>query len=164
MPDDTRLPALTRPEPAGCGDCISRRAFLTRSAAIAAAAALLESCGNGIIGDPRAGGSEQPPDGPVTIDVADYPALATVGQPVSVGDFRAVVRVTSGTDGNPFVAMSRICTHQQTVTAVEGSIFHCPNHGSRFAADGTVINGPAARPLLELGTTYDSAAGTLTIE
>jgi len=140
-----------------CEDCVTRRNFLIRSAAVAAAAALLESCGDGIIG--AAGGDNVPPGGPITIRVADFPALATVGQPVRVGDRRAAVRV--GTDS--FIALSMICTHEQTTVNVTGTQFLCPNHLSRFSSSGAVINGPAASPLVQLTSTYDVAAGTLTI-
>jgi len=140
-----------------CENCVTRRDFLIRSAAVAAAASLLESCGNGIFGG--AGGDNVPPGGPITIQIADFPALATVGQPVRVGDRRAAVRV--GT--NTFIALSMICTHQQTTTNVSGTGFFCPNHGSRFSSDGSVTQGPATTPLVQLTTTYDAGAGTLTI-
>ena len=140
-----------------CDNCVTRRDFLLRSAAVAAAAALLESCGNGIIG--VGGGDNVPPGGPITIRIADYPALATVGQPVRVGDRRAAVRV--GTDS--FIALSMICTHQQAATNVSGTGFFCPSHGSRFSSSGAVLQGPAVKPLVQLTTTYDAGAGTLTI-
>ncbi len=42
---------------------------------------------------------------------------------------------------------SMVCTHQTCVVSKMGSEFHCPCHGSRFAKDGKVIQGPAKKPL-----------------
>jgi Rieske Fe-S protein len=48
-----------------------------------------------------------------------------------------------------FKAFSAICTHQGcTVSTVEGGTINCPCHGSQFAiADGSVVHGPAQKPL-----------------
>jgi Rieske Fe-S protein len=52
-------------------------------------------------------------------------------------------------DGGVVHAVSPICTHlycQVAFNAAERS-WDCPCHGSRFATDGTVIQGPAVNPL-----------------
>lgn len=48
-----------------------------------------------------------------------------------------------------FKAFSAICTHEGcTVSKVTNGTIDCPCHGSRFhIADGSVAQGPAARPL-----------------
>ena len=48
-----------------------------------------------------------------------------------------------------FKAFSAICTHQGcTVSSVENGTINCPCHGSQFAiADGSVVAGPAPKPL-----------------
>jgi cytochrome b6-f complex iron-sulfur subunit len=56
-----------------------------------------------------------------------------------------VARTVSGT----YVAVSQICTHAGgTVQYVSNAnSFYCPNHGSSFATNGSVINGPATSSL-----------------
>jgi len=62
-----------------------------------------------------------------------------------------VARTTSGT----YVALSMVCTHAGSTVYYDagGNRLHCPNHGSNFATDGTVINGPASNPLATYHTT-----------
>lgn len=44
-------------------------------------------------------------------------------------------------------AVSTVCTHLGCIVKPAPDGFHCPCHGSRFAADGTVTKGPAPQPL-----------------
>lgn len=65
--------------------------------------------------------------------------------------------VTKGADGKPIVlvqatagtvtAVSAVCTHKGVTVGVSGSELKCAAHGSVFAFDGAVKNGPAANPL-----------------
>ena len=56
-----------------------------------------------------------------------------------------------------FKAFTATCTHQGCqVVEVKGGTINCPCHGSRFKiADGSVANGPAARPLREISITVN---------
>lgn len=56
-----------------------------------------------------------------------------------------------------YVAVSSTCTHAGGTVYYDLSSnrFHCPNHGSNFATDGSVINGPAASPLAKYNTTLN---------
>lgn len=58
------------------------------------------------------------------------------------------VAVASGPDGTVH-AVSATCTHMGCVVAWNEaeSSWDCPCHGSRFAADGRVLHGPATKPL-----------------
>jgi cytochrome b6-f complex iron-sulfur subunit len=49
--------------------------------------------------------------------------------------------------GPSFHVISAICTHLGCTVQWKDTEFDCPCHGSRFRPDGTVISGPAPRPL-----------------
>ena len=153
-----------------CENCINRRKFIARAAEVAGAAgaaALLVACGDGQLAGPPS--IERVPPGGGTkklvVTVADFPGLATVNQLVRItNSFIAAKR--TGTD--TFDAFSMACTHAGClVDIVSGQTFHCPCHDSRFANDGSVINGPNTgeriNPLQKLPTSYDPATDELTI-
>jgi Rieske Fe-S protein len=142
-----------------CKNCLSRRDFLARSAIAAAAVVVAEACGDGQIGPTSVSlGSG------ITINLADFPQLATTGVLVDVGHERAVRRTGSAT----FEAHSRVCTHEGCDTAVTNNRFECPCHGSIFAADGSVIRGPSTGesigPLPQLAVQFNAADNTLTVQ
>ena len=79
-----------------------------------------------------------------------------VGYPEDIGDDGVVVlgqaRIVVGRTSDGFFALSTVCPHLGCVVrwmAGEGR-FHCPCHGSRFAPEGAVLNGPASRDLVSL--------------
>ncbi len=83
-----------------------------------------------------------PAPGPVAIGTpGDYP----VGSLTFVEDARVYV----GHDGRGLYAMTAVCTHLGCTPGLtkDGQAFDCPCHGSRFARDGQVLNGPATRAL-----------------
>jgi glycine/D-amino acid oxidase-like deaminating enzyme/nitrite reductase/ring-hydroxylating ferredoxin subunit len=71
---------------------------------------------------------------------------------------RGVVPVGVSTVDGTTCAVRAICTHLGGVLSWNDNerTWDCPLHGSRFAPDGTVIEGPAVRPLPQL----DEAAET----
>ena len=135
---------------------IDRRKFVSLGAYVAAAAALAACAGAG------GTGITSPGSVGATAKLSDYVALATVGG-VAVatigGTPVAIVRTSSTT----FITLSRICPHQgSTVNAVTGG-FRCPNHGATFNASGTWTGGQRTSSMVSYATTFDAAAGTLTI-
>lgn len=71
------------------------------------------------------------------------------------------VVVTQATGGS-FAAFSTVCPHQGcAVAAVEGATIVCPCHGSRFALDGSVEQGPATSGLSSRGVTVANDQLTL---
>jgi cytochrome b6-f complex iron-sulfur subunit len=107
-----------------------------------------------------------PLGGPVTIKLSDFPALADTGVIVDVPNKqRTVMRTGPAT----FLALSKLCSHQQCDIDIKGDHYECPCHGSQFTATGQVTRGPNIAsppigPLRSLKVTFDQVAGTLTME
>lgn len=142
---------------------IDRRHALKTGMSLAVMAVLVSACGGG--GD--GGGPTGPSTGEareidVTLQLAATPALGTVGGIARVGTgLRSVAVVRSAADR--YRAFSLICPHAGTIVGIEGGAFRCANHGSRFAADGALVQGPATVGLQELTVAFDSAAGTVRV-
>ena len=153
-----------------CRDCLSRREFLSRSAVAAAVLVAAEACGDGQIGAPVRSGPDplKPPGGPVQVRLADFPELATAGAIVDIGRVgpdRTVMRTGPST----FLALSRICSHQQCEIDIKTDHYECPCHLSAFTNTGAVIHGPNVEsppigPLRQLAVSFDAATQTLTVE
>ncbi len=62
--------------------------------------------------------------------------------------------IVARTSGGSYVAVSQTCTHAGGTVEYIASTndFFCPNHGSNFATNGAVVNGPASSPLKQYAT------------
>jgi cytochrome b6-f complex iron-sulfur subunit len=117
-----------------------------------------------------------PPDGPmryttcgtnICLDLNDTQnqALKTAGGNIRFeapnGDTIIVIRV----DATTVDTLSDVCTHAGCEVNFRSTLGHllCPCHGSQFALDGTVLVGPAIKPLHAYPTTFDAATNTVTI-
>jgi cytochrome b6-f complex iron-sulfur subunit len=56
---------------------------------------------------------------------------------------------------NKFKALSLVCPHLGCIVEVVPGGFACPCHGSRFNSDGTLVQGPANKPLRNLQVSID---------
>ena len=97
-------------------------------------------------GDVDPGGNNGNDDLKINMDDAAYSALKNAGGFVVVSGI-----IIANTDGNNYVALSSICTHNACTVgySVQNNNFPCPCHGSVFNANGSVANGPATQPLKE---------------
>ena len=110
---------------------------------------MLAGCGGGD-DDGGGTGADTPDTGTELASTSEVP----VGGGLVLADEKVVV--TQPTEGE-FKAFSAVCTHQgTTLDGVEDGSLHCPNHGSLFSPeDGSVVQGPAAKPLPEVEITVD---------
>jgi cytochrome b6-f complex iron-sulfur subunit len=128
---------------------MDRKEFFTK-VGIGAVAAICTSCFAGC--NPLDPMTNSPTNVDFTLNLADptNSALNTNGGFI-YKDNIIVARISNGS----YIAVSSICTHQGNTIAydVTANRFHCPAHGSNFATDGSVINGPASSSL----TTYKTS-------
>jgi len=125
----------------------SRRAVVGGVVGLGVGVPLVAACGSGGGGGGGTGGSSTTGSG----------AIGTTSEvPVGGGKIFAAdkVVVTQPTKGD-FKAFSAVCTHQGCVVAkIEGKDIDCTCHGSKFSiTDGSVVTGPATKPLESLQVT-----------
>ncbi|MGD1853396.1 MAG: ubiquinol-cytochrome c reductase iron-sulfur subunit [Leptolyngbyaceae cyanobacterium] len=77
--------------------------------------------------------------------VADLDANGSIGSKSFAAGPVIVIRDPDNADN--IIALNSLCTHQGCGVAWEDNAFACPCHGSKFSADGSVVEGPATEPL-----------------
>jgi nitrite reductase/ring-hydroxylating ferredoxin subunit len=151
-------PSAATVEDGSCGPCrgLDRREFLERTL-LAAAAGFLAGC--------AAGGPTVASLTPVTIHLANYPALANVGgiAVIDNGYSNGVPWAVARTGQSSFVALSLICPHRGGMVQSLGTSFMCPVHGAQFSGNGTWTGGQPTSSLGRYTVQYDATAGTLAV-
>ena len=136
--------------PARSTGSFSRRTLLGSAGLAAVAVGGLAACGGGGSDSSSAGSA-----GPVTAKTSDI----KVGGGSIFADAQTVV--TQPTAGQ-FKAFSSICTHAGCPVADVTDTINCNCHGSKFSiTDGSVVNGPATKPLAARTATV--AGDTVTV-
>ena len=135
---------------------VSRRDFIVKGS-VALAITALWGCDASLT---------DPLKSPLTVTVADYPALATVGTAVKVwAGPKTPVGIIQSSLGD-YEAFSLTCPHQGSiVSAGSGSIpFACSGHGAQFNANGQWVGGQPTGNLTRYNVSFDATAGTLTVQ
>jgi Rieske Fe-S protein len=106
--------------------------------------------GSSPAGDATEGGGSTGDPGGSLVATADVP----VGGGVVLEEQKVVVTQPAAGE---FKAFTAVCTHQScTVSSVKEDRISCPCHGSSFSGtDGSVLNGPATRPLREIAVAVE---------
>lgn len=142
---------------------ISRRDFIKKSAlGIVVGGTVLSSLDIAAIAANSTRGSFTRSGGDVVINLkeAKNSDLAKVGGGIFLGDEDMLVRVSQ----TKFVALSLICKHKGCTVELEGKKFVCPCHGSEYAIDGKVTEGPSKKNLDTYKTIYDPEKETVTVK
>lgn len=121
----------------------------------------LASCSKGGSDAPGTPNPTPPPAG-VNFNVDLNNEIKNIGDSVAKNSV-IVVRLNNGTSASSFTAVQQACTHQGTAINFNSSRgnFLCPNHGSQFTTEGTVLNGPATVNLKKY--TISISGNTMTV-
>jgi Rieske Fe-S protein len=102
----------------------------------------------------------------ISILLDDFPELmktggSIVGQASGYPNPIVIAQVRDGV----FVALDAICTHMNCTVAYDAFslTLDCPCHGSTYKVDGSVIRGPAPRPLTAFTVSSDGMTLTVTL-
>lgn len=129
----------------------SRRDVLCGLAvALVAPGALVAACGSDDAGD--AGDTGGGGNGGGATPLADIPDGGGLIVDNPTGGKALLVR-----NGQEVIAYDASCTHMGSIIGVpKDGVSTCPNHGSKFQLDdGSVVNGPATKPLEKLEVQVD---------
>jgi cytochrome b6-f complex iron-sulfur subunit len=140
----------------------SRRRFLAGLAGCAGAAAALPGCAPDVHPAPVVQASATATR-TLELEVARYPDLAQDGGGITVRLDDGSEYLVVHPQGDEYVVLSNLCTHQGCPLGVDAGTITCPCHGARFANDGTVTNPPAVEPLQTYPSSFDAARGVLSI-
>jgi cytochrome b6-f complex iron-sulfur subunit len=89
--------------------------------------------------------SYYPPETPVEFDLGNISSFP-VGSRTVRSDIPAVIFNKDG----QIVAKSLVCSHLGCTVTESATGFDCPCHGSRYDENGSVLAGPAQKPLTNL--------------
>lgn len=141
-----------------CNGCpvLTRRQFVGRASFILAGLALV-GC--------EVGSPLRPLGSALSINVADFPALLSIGGAVRIMTDPKTPIALARTDIDQFEAFSLKCPHEGHVVNVNGGAtpFGCPNHGAQFDVTGKWVGGQKTGNLTRYRTTFDESSGTITI-
>ena len=150
----------------------TRRQFVVNSCqtlSLLTVAGLLDACG----GDSPTSPSPSVPALPrinapvvnnaISLNVDSGSPLANVGSAALV-DTSSGSFLVAHTAVDTFVALTAVCTHEAcTVTGYENQTYTCPCHGSQYNTGGSVIRGPASRPLRQFPASVAGTTLTVTV-
>ncbi|MGH7457663.1 MAG: ubiquinol-cytochrome c reductase iron-sulfur subunit [Longimicrobiaceae bacterium] len=89
-----------------------------------------------------------PSGGAVRLPLRNFPRLAQAGGYLKLQpDGAATPLYVLALDGGEYAALSPVCTHLGCTVNIEGARLVCPCHGSTYDREGSVLRGPAERPL-----------------
>jgi Rieske Fe-S protein len=122
--------------------------------------ALATACGDGVISEPATRAAF--PSTPFTINPDQVAGLQQVGGRVVVSSGVESPVLVERLATRQYRALSLICPHKGTIVDVQASGFLCPNHGARFASDGTWQGGQSTADLAPLNVQLNSN-GSITV-
>jgi Rieske Fe-S protein len=96
----------------------------------------------------------------VNLKDAKNSPLAKVGGSIFLDDDNMLIRISQ----TQFAAVNLICTHKGCTVEIDGNKFVCPCHGSEYALDGKVTEGPAKKDLKKYDAVYDPTKETVTVK
>lgn len=135
---------------------VDRREFLAHGALMTLGALVVAACGTG------ADASTGPGSVNVTVNLADYPALSTVGGIAKLNGTSSPVAVVRAS-ASSYRAFSLLCPHQGTTVQINGAAFRCPNHLATFNSTGQWTGGQSTSSLREFTVAVNGEAGTITV-
>lgn len=143
-----------------CSTCrgVGRRQFLG-NLSVLSMGALLSACGDGIFDGPES--FLDLVAEPIRIQPSNYPELALISGRVIIKPDGRSPMIVERTGAQSFRAFSLTCPHKGTIVAPTTEGYQCPNHGARFARDGTWIGGQNTVDLTPVAVQVESGGALL---